>query len=539
MRLPLCLLLLAMAVPADPVKVWVTLRDKGPVALTGRDLENLPVYPPYLEQLRGAGFTVAVVLKWQNRASGWIDSGRVEALRTLPFVRAVDGLPRKALDPPLPVDSAPHRPGSLSKRATDAFGRYQTLYETLQASRLRAAVDSLGQKPGQGVKVAVIDAGFYLGQGPFDTLRASGRIRDQWDFVANRSRAVHDSTASPFAVEAHGGLVLSTIAAQGYGYEGLVPQASFLLYRAEDGAQETYVEEDYVAAAIERAVDSGAQVINISLGYRYEFNGGPDLTYAMMDGRTRPASIAALIAARRGALVVVAIGNEAATHPGEPSITSPADADSILTVGIQLNGARCNYSSTGPSFDGRIKPELSSVGLGGGCEVYVANPDELAGIQSRSGTSFAAPVLTGIAALLRQLHPDSSASSQKIRQALMVTARNAGNPDNQLGNGLVRAAEAHCALLKDTLAQTSCALPSVAVKGLLVWRTGGRVNTLAWPTPLDLRGARLWDLQGRAYPIQGSLNEDGEVQLLSGRRLAPGTFILRIPRVPDPGEASP
>jgi serine protease AprX len=453
MRLPLCLLLLAMAVPADPVKVWVTLRDKGPVALTGRDLENLPVYPPYLEQLRGAGFTVAVVLKWQNRASGWIDSGRVEALRALPFVRAVDGLPRKALDPPLPVDSAPHRPGSLSKRATDAFGRYQTLYETLQASRLRAAVDSLGQKPGQGVKVAVIDAGFYLGQGPFDTLRASSRIRDQWDFVANRSRAVHDSTASPFAVEAHGGLVLSTIAAQGYGYEGLVPQASFLLYRAEDGAQETYVEEDYVAAAIERAVDSGAQVINISLGYRYDFSdSSPDYTYAMMNGRTRPASLAALGAARRNVLLSVATGNNAVRHPDGPSLSSPADADSILSVGFLdfRSHHPCDYSSGGPTADGRVKPDIASTGMNAEyyCNLSVVPPwaagDPGQNASNPSGTSLAAPVITGIAALLRQLHPEASA--QAIRAALIGTAERAANPDDRSGYGLARAWDAHLLL---------------------------------------------------------------------------------------------
>jgi serine protease AprX len=312
-----------------------------------------------------------------------------------------------------------------------------------------------------------------------------------------------------------------------------------MLYRTEIGPTESYVEEDYLAAALERAVDSGAQVINVSLGYRYDFNSEGQIPYSSMNGRTRPASIAALGAARRGVLVVVAIGNEGASRPDSgngaatATITSPADADSILTVGIQLNGNRCSYSSTGPTFDGRLKPELTSVGLGGGCVVYLANPDREVDIHTQSGTSFAAPVVAGVAALLRQLHPDSVASSQKIRQALMITSKRSGTPDNLMGNGLMRAAQAHCALLHDSLVQTSCALPSVAVKGVLVWR-GGNLNTMTWPTPLDLRGARLWDLQGRAFPVSGRINEDGAVELTSGRRLAPGTFILRIPRAPDP-----
>jgi hypothetical protein len=73
------------------------------------------------------------------------------------------------------------------------------------------------------------------------------------------------------------------------------------------------------------------------------------------------------------------------------------------------------------------------------------------------------------------------------------------------------------------------------VKGVLVWR-GGQVRTLPWPNSLDLGRARMWDLQGRLFPLQGSLTEEGEVLLLSRRRLAPGTFILRIPRPADDAE---
>src|SRR6185295_912752 len=100
-------------------------------------------------------------------------------------------------------------------------------------------------------------------------------------------------------------------------------------------AGETYVEEDYVAAAIERAVDSGAHVISISLAYRYDYtDGSPNLPYSSLNGRTRPSSLAALGAARRGVLVSVAMGNDGPTLPSGPTISAPADADSILSVGI-------------------------------------------------------------------------------------------------------------------------------------------------------------------------------------------------------------
>src|SRR5690606_27815467 len=100
-----------------------------------------------------------------------------------------------------------------------------------------------------------------------------------------------------------------------------------------------------LAAAIERAVDSGAHVLSISLGYRYDFDTDPEIPYAQMDGRTRPSSIAAGAAARRGVLVVVAIGNEYESRGGQPTVTAPSDADSILAVGAaSAAGARCNYS---------------------------------------------------------------------------------------------------------------------------------------------------------------------------------------------------
>ncbi len=512
----------------EQAKVWVTLRDKGPAfsrfAPTARAYEDAPVYSAYLQQLRGAGFAVSVSLKWQNRVSGRADSAALAAVKALPFVTAVEEMPRKAPTAALPAPKNFLSKGTLS--SADRFGAFGQVLDSVGAGTLVDTVFARGLRPGEGVRIAVIDENFYLGHSMFDSLFARGAIVDQYDFVGNAPQAVFQTTQAG----SHGAWVLSQIG-------GNLPGVAV-------GPTESYVEEDYLAAALERAVDSGAQVINISLGYRYDFTSDSQIPYSSMDGRTRPASIAALGAARRGALVVVASGNEGASRPDSgngpatATITSPADADSILTVGIQLNGNRCSYSSTGPTFDGRMKPELTSVGLGGGCVVYLANPESEVAIHTQSGTSFAAPVIAGVAALLRQLHPDSGgaspASAQKIRLALMVTSKRSDNPNNLLGNGLARAAQAHCALLYDSLVQSPCrqVIPSVAVKGLLVWR-GGNLNTMPWPTPLDLRGARLWDLQGRVFPVSGRLNDDGAVELTSGRRLAPGTFILRIPRVPE------
>src|SRR5690606_36960423 len=156
-------------------------------------------------------------------------------------------------------------------------------------------------KPGAGVRVAVMDADFRLGHQAFDSLYARGAIVDQHDFVANNPVAVTRALG-----DSHGGQVLSLIGGELPGVlQGLAPHARFLLYRTEEEANERYVEEDYLAAAIERAVDSGAHVISISLTYRYDMADG-QVPYSAMNGRTRPASLAAVGAARRGVVVVVA-----------------------------------------------------------------------------------------------------------------------------------------------------------------------------------------------------------------------------------------
>ncbi len=509
-----------------PVKVWVELRDKGPTAsgLTGLAWEDAPVHPPYLEALRSGGLDISVTLRWQNRISGRVEPSRVQALRALPFVRAVEEFPRKV--PQAPARGAsPRVPPSLAKSSTTDFWEFGALFAGTGLGALRDTLALRGLLSGQGVRIALMDADFFLGHRAFDSLRASGRIVDQWDFVGDTSVAVLDSVGP-----SHGALVLSLLAGRLPGtLEGAAPDAEYLLYRTEDELVEDYVEEDFLAAAFERAVDSGAQVINVSLGYRYDFDTLPDFPHAMMDGRTRPSSLAAIGAARRGAIVVVAAGNEGLLRDGEPTLTAPADADSILAVGmVTAAGTRCGYSSTGPSFDGRIKPDLSSLG----CIVRVASPATLSGVSNSGGTSVGAPVVAGAAALLLQLHPGDAGvgAAQQVRRALLEAASRAANPDNLAGHGLMRAAEAHCALAFGGACVPP--RPPLAAKGVYMWR-GGTLGALPWPNDLDMQRARAWDLQGRSVPIRGTqvLDDDGNALLRSPVRRAPGPYILRVPAV--------
>lgn len=518
-----------------PIKIWVALKDKGPAAAGGgsasapgaavpgasaRAFEDLPVYAPYVAALELRGFKADVSLKWQNRVSGYVDAEAVARLRALPFVAGIAAMPRKAKAIPLPFTPAPWRPNLLAKRAAEGldYGQGRPLMESLHVDKVHAYMIASGMAPGRGVRVAVIDADFHLGSPIFAAMK--GRIRDQYDFVDKKPITVTDSLK-----DSHGAECMSLIGGNVPGtLVGVAPEADFLLYRAEEDAQERYVEEDYVAAAIERAVDSGAQVISISLGYRYDYtDGSPDLPFAEFDGRTRPSSLAALGAARRNVLVSVSMGNDGVRSGAVPSISAPADADSILAVGIADPFRRkCPYSSIGPSADGRVKPDILSMGVAGACNVAVADPlSDSAAVNDFAGTSFAAPVLAGIAASLRQLRP--ALTAEDIRQALITTADRYAQPDSGRGYGV---ADAVAAARKLGIPINP---PLVETGNARMYHRGGAIPmVLGWAPGMPRPDLRMIDLSGRRIPITVQA-AGGLLYVTPDHPLQTGIYIAHIP----------
>jgi subtilisin family serine protease len=146
-----------------------------------------------------------------------------------------------------------------------------------------------------------------------------------------------------------------------------------------------------------------------------------------MNGHTTPGSIAAATAASKGIIVCNSAGNSGqnAWH----YIGSPADADSILTVGaVDDQGNYAAFSSTGPTSDGRIKPTVATQGQG---TVVVST----SGVpMSGNGTSFSSPVLTGAVACLWQAYP--SMTNMQIIEAIKESASQFSNPDSLLGYGI-------------------------------------------------------------------------------------------------------
>ena len=231
----------------------------------------------------------------------------------------------------------------------------------------------------------------------------------------------------------HGTECLSTISGITDGYYGAATRAKYYLMRSEEYDPESPKEMDNLVAALEKADSLGVNVFSVSLGYAEFDNDDWTLNKTTdLDGKTTRVSRAATMAARKGMLVCVAAGNEGtgSWH----TISAPADADSILTIGaVSTDSTAGNFSSYGPTSDGRIKPEVCAVGV----RSVLINPSGY--IVTSNGTSFATPLLAGMAASLWSALPDENA--MQIRERIIRSAHLYPNHDtgNQMGYGIPNA----------------------------------------------------------------------------------------------------
>ena len=182
-----------------------------------------------------------------------------------------------------------------------------------------------------------------------------------------------------------------------------------------------------IAAGIEAAVADGMDVINLSLG-QPEIEPTRDLVALAIAG-----------AAAAGVPTVAAAGNEFGRFRGG-SVGSPASAAAAIAVGsVTQERTVSSFSSSGPApVSLRFKPELAAPGS----DIISAAPGS--DWSSLSGTSMAAPHVSGVVALLRRRHP--SWTPAQLKSALVTTARPNGSP-LRTGGGIVDAAAADAPLL--------------------------------------------------------------------------------------------
>jgi subtilisin family serine protease len=263
----------------------------------------------------------------------------------------------------------------------------------------------------------------------FTACLAAGRLIAEYDFVYDDANVAFEE--GDWAGEiSHGTKVWSVAAGEAPGQlYGPAYQANVILCKTEDIRSETDAEEDNWAAAVEFADSVGADVISTSVGYMiFDDSCQCDHTYEDMDGQTTTISIAASMCDGLGIVLAKSVGN---SGPASGSVTAPADAFDILAVGgVTSTGSIYASSSRGPTYDGRIKPEVCARAL----STRAAHPSYDNVYSDYSGTSFAAPLIAGAACLLIEAHPNWT--PYQVREALKLSGNNADSPDNTFGWGI-------------------------------------------------------------------------------------------------------
>ncbi len=370
---------------------------------------------------------------------------------------------------------------------------------------------------GQGMLIAIIDAGFYHYKTlpAFDSVNTKKKIIDTYDFVENESSVNEDYY--------HGMMCFSIIAGNIPGeLVGTAPDATFLLYRSEDVASESPVEEQYWIAAAERADSAGADIISTSLGYNLFDNPVFDYSYADMNGHTSMIAKASTLAAKKGMILLAAAGNE-----GGDSwhyITTPADADSTITVGaVNASGAVANFSSYGPSSDGRIKPTVASVGW----ETVLSSTS--GPLQTGNGTSFATPNLAGLVTCLWQAFPDFT--NMQIIEAVKKSSSTYNTPDDRIGYGIPDFKKAFDDLSNQrTIKNIAAVLGDQFIK---IFPNPFKDNfTLAIkPTLTSVATFNLYDASGKLFFTRKISLQEGVIQIIHFNQMQPlqnGLYILKF-----------
>ncbi len=384
------------------------------------DTKDVPIPLSYSNLIKSAnGIVVMAQSKWLNALHVRGTVAAINALKNLAVVEKVV-FANRALNPTAKLTSTAKPKSVNNKLETQidfAYGTSANQIQMLNGHLLHQQNYTASDKI-----IAVMDAGFpgVNTAQPFQRLRDRNKILGGYDFVHRSSNF--------YSGNHHGTMVLSSMG--GYKENALVgtaPDASYYLFVTEDTSSENPVEESLWVEAAERADSLGVDVINTSLGYFGYDNSNYSHRYSDMTGDTNFISKGANIAFSRGMIVVASAGNEGATS--EPHVGAPAEATEVIAVGaVTASKMLASFSSIGPSFDGRVKPNVMAQG------VASVLSDEYGNIVTASGTSFSGPIMAGMIASLWQAFPNKT--NQEIRQLVQAASDRYSNPTIQFGYGI-------------------------------------------------------------------------------------------------------
>ncbi|MFQ6675604.1 MAG: S8 family peptidase [Fidelibacterota bacterium] len=442
----------------SPVHAWIYFRDKGidssgyagelqkarthisarararrARVISGEVVSSrdFPLYEPYVSRIRATGAVLRHRSRWLNALSVAATLSQLERISQFPFVARIDPVlvyrrPRQevpSLDNSVP--SSRLRRGGGGGLLHETTAMMDTLDYGLSRDQIRQINCHLAHEAGyngDGVRVLMLDTGFFKDHESIQN--RPGGIVAEWDFVNNDGNT-QDEPGDSVSQDDHGTFTLSALG--GYMPGKLIGPAygaELLLAKTEIVTEEIRVEEDNFVAALEWGERLGADVASSSVGYLDWY------TYRDMDGNTAVTTRAVDRAVSLGMVCVTAAGNEG--NGQWYYVMAPADADSVISVGaVDAQGEIAVFSSRGPTYDGRVKPEVCARGVAT-ASAGTASPSSYTFL---SGTSMAAPLVAGAVAVILSAHPDWT--PVMIREALLKTASRSRTPDNTYGWGII------------------------------------------------------------------------------------------------------
>ena len=452
--------------PSETLKVWVLFADKGfstasdqrraidqyqsqmsnrakyrrelRAHLRRPDFTDLPIESRYIEAVLQLGGKLRSKSRWLNGVGLEATAQEIREIARLSFVRAVDPIHQHTMFFEVPTSDS-FSPSAPSSAKVLDYGNAKTQITQIQA-------DFLHQENffGENIVIGLLDTGFNLEHTALERVD----VIAQHDFINDDVNTADEVDQDDPDQDNHGSVVLGILAGDAPGQLiGVAPRARYLLGKTESVSQngvvfERQIEEDWWVEGLEWLEEMGADLVSSSLGYFDWYR------FADLDGKTSKVTIAANLAVQKGMPVVIAAGNLGAQSisdafglPGR--IIPPADGFDVLAIGaVDRDGQVLPFSSRGPTFDGRIKPDLMAMGAG----VTSINTTTREGFSSdHLGTSSATPLAAGAVALLMEAFP--LATVQDIVNTLRMTASQSDKPDNIAGYGVIRARAAYDRLL--------------------------------------------------------------------------------------------
>lgn len=381
------------------------------------DVKDVPIYQPYITAVTNStGITVKAKSKWLNCVHVRGSQTNINALKLLSSVLKVDFADKTLNNANKTRAKLKFKPVNKKMETAVTFN-YGTSANQIQM--LNGHLLHQLNYTGSGKIIAILDSGFpgVNTVQPFKRLRDNNQILGGYDFI--------NKSSNYYAGNDHGTYVLSSMGGYVEGQlVGTAPDAKYYLYVTEDAISafpysENPVEESNWVEAAEEADRVGVDIISTSLGYFGYDNPNYTHPYSDMTGNLAFASQGANIAFEKGIIVVASAGNSG--QETEPHVGIPAEAKNVIAVGaVQANETLALFSSIGPSYDNRVKPDVMAQGQS------AVLSDPAGNLVTANGTSFSCPITSGMVACLWQALPGKNA--QQIKQLIVESSDNFTEP---------------------------------------------------------------------------------------------------------------